>query len=114
MDANLIAKRHYLHQHPELSGLEFQTAKQIEKWLSDRPGIQLMTKVGGTGVLAIIDSGVVGPNVLLRCELDALPITEFNDFDYKSVHKNIAHKCGHDGHMAILIGVAEHLTEVEN
>lgn len=102
----LTELRHHLHTRPELSGLEFETAGLIGRRLSALSPDLLLRNLGGTGVAAVFDSGRPGPSVLFRSELDALPIEEVNDFEYRSRHQNVSHKCGHDGHMAILLGLA--------
>lgn len=103
---NLIRLRRELHRHPELSGQEVRTAQRIKAFLAaSRPDL-LMDGVGGHGVIAEYDFCRPGPTVLIRCELDALPIDEPNTFDYRSQVKGVAHKCGHDGHMAMVAGLA--------
>lgn len=99
--------RQILHQWPELSGQEQATATRIAEWLKPFQPNKLLTDVGGYGVLAVF--GESGPGIMLRCELDALPIQETNDFEHRSQHAGVAHKCGHDGHMAILLEVAKRL-----
>ncbi len=107
--AALIALRKRLHSLPEVSGNEKNTAAMIESALRPTQPAQLMTQLGGHGLMAVYDSGIAGPCVLLRADIDALPIAEENDFDYKSKHKGVSHKCGHDGHSTILLGVAQRL-----
>ncbi|HQW06525.1 MAG TPA: amidohydrolase [Flavobacteriales bacterium] len=105
----LTALRRELHAHPELSGKESHTAERISALLARLKPDDLLTQVGGTGVMALFDSGKPGPTRLFRCELDALPITEVNTFEYRSSVDGVSHKCGHDGHMTILYGLAEEL-----
>lgn len=102
----VIALRKELHQHPEVSGKEVATAKRIISFLKQFPPDEMITAIGGTGIVAVYNSEKPGQTVLFRCELDALPIEEVNDFEHRSVHKGVSHKCGHDGHMAILCGLA--------
>ncbi len=104
------AFRKTLHQHPELSGQEVNTAKRIAQYLSAHTKASVQS-VAGTGVLATFDSGVAGDTILLRSDHDALPIQEINTFEHKSIIKNVSHKCGHDGHTTIMLGVAEALTD---
>jgi amidohydrolase len=99
--------RHELHAHPELSGQERQTAKRITAYLQTLKPDELLTDLGGHGIVATFDSGGSGPALLLRSELDALPIEETNTFAHRSSISGISHKCGHDGHSTILCGVAE-------
>src|SRR5258708_18884980 len=103
----------YLHQHPELSGKEAQTAIKIAGELRQL-GFDVTTGVGGTGVVALLRNGP-GPTVMLRTELDALPVTENTGLPFAStvVVKNdagidvgVSHACGHDIHMASLVGTA--------
>ena len=103
--------RKQLHQHPELSGDETHTAQRIVHYLKalGLDSNQYQTGIGGHGVLAEINSHSPGPSILLRCELDALPIQEVNTFEHASHQKGVAHKCGHDGHMAILLETVKRL-----
>jgi amidohydrolase len=103
--------RRELHKFPELSGQEMATAKRVVNFLKPFKPDQLIENIGGTGVAAIYDAGNEGPVVLIRCELDALPIAEINDFEYRSVYPGLGHKCGHDGHMAIVCGLATQLAQ---
>ena len=98
--------RHYLHAHPELSGHETETAKTVSKYLAFCHPDLMIEGLGGTGIAAVFDSGKKGKTVLFRSELDALPIQEINDFPYRSKFDGVAHKCGHDGHTTILLGLA--------
>jgi len=109
--SELVALRHDLHEHPELSRQEERTASLIALELERAGADQVLTGVGGTGVVAVFDSDSAGQTLVLRCELDALPISEpaDSDIDYVSRAQGVAHKCGHDGHMTILIGVAKAL-----
>lgn len=102
----IIELRRYLHAHPELSGRESRTASTISRFLGRYRPDELHTGVGGHGVLAVFDTGRKGPVVVLRCELDALPIQEDSDFAYRSTRLGVSHKCGHDGHMATVAGLA--------
>ncbi|MDN5204661.1 amidohydrolase [Fulvivirgaceae bacterium BMA10] len=106
----LISFRQYLHQHPELSGEEYETAKAIVDQVKKYEPDELIVGLGGTGVAVVYNGSEAGPTVMLRCELDALPIEEKNDFVYRSDKTIISHKCGHDGHMAIMVGMAKTLS----
>jgi amidohydrolase len=101
----LTAFRRDLHRHPELSGQESDTASRVVQALGAAPDA-VITGLGGHGVAAVFDSGVTGPSVLFRCELDALPIHEISDAPHRSLAEGKGHLCGHDGHMAIMIGLA--------
>lgn len=103
--------RRELHQHPEISGDEAWTASRMVKWLEDCGPTQLVQNLGGHGVAAIFDSGSDGPTVMFRCELDALPIYETGTPHWRSTIEGKAHLCGHDGHMAIMAGLAKRIGE---
>lgn len=110
MYPELQALRHDLHRHPELSGNEPETARRIISYVSKHhPADQLITGIGGHGLAFVYDFFGPGPTVMIRCELDALPIHEPNDFAHRSMAEGVAHKCGHDGHMGILAGLASWL-----
>ena len=104
--AELTDWRRMLHQQPEVSGAEERTALAVTLMLQDLRPDQLITGLGGHGVAAVFDSGVTGPTVLFRAELDALPIPEIGDLPHRSLIPGLGHMCGHDGHMAILAGLA--------
>jgi len=99
--------RRHLHQHPELSMQEHQTSRFIQATLSGW-GIPFKSGIAGTGVVATIKGEKPGTKVYaLRADMDALPIAEADDRDYKSVHPGVMHACGHDVHMASLLGAAK-------
>ncbi len=106
----IVQLRRELHAHPEVSLNEKATAARISTYLKGLKPDEILTDVGGHGVMALFDSGTPGPVRLFRCELDALPIEEENTFDHRSTVPGVSHKCGHDGHMAILSGLAECLS----
>ena len=107
----LLALRHWLHRHPELSGKEKNTAAHLEKFIKAAHPHKIITGLGGYGIAAVYDFGGDGPTVLVRADMDALPIEEVNTFSHKSQNEGVAHKCGHDGHSAILAGLALVLKE---
>ena len=100
--------RRHIHQHPELSGHEHGTAEYIADFLEKfEPTTVLRNLGGGTGLLALWESGRSGNTIFFRTELDALPIQERNeDLTYCSQTEGVAHKCGHDGHMMMVAGLA--------
>ena len=107
--------RRDFHRHPELGFQEKRTSRRIVEELSELPGLDVETGVGSTGVVAVMACGKPGPVVLLRVDMDALPIVEENDVPYASQNKGVMHACGHDGHMAIGLTVAKILhAEREN
>ena len=101
----LVALRHKLHQQPELSGEEAQTAEEIAAQLSALGADEVVRNLGGHGVAGIFDSGLSGKTVLFRAELDALPITETSGVPWSSEVDGKGHLCGHDGHMTILLAL---------
>ena len=102
----LTAWRRELHRNPELSGQELETAARVVEMLQATAPDEIITDLGGHGVAACYNGREDGPTVLLRCELDALPIQELSTAPHRSSRDGIAHLCGHDGHMTILAGVA--------
>jgi len=102
----LILLRKYLHQHPEISNREHATSEHISGFIKQFSPDQVIS-LASTGKAFIFDSGIKGNTVMFRAELDALPIREINDLEYASVNPGVAHVCGHDGHMAILAGLAQ-------
>jgi len=102
----LIAFRKYLHKYPELSKKEHETAKKIKEFLSTTLPDEIIHGVGGTGLAAIYNGKNPGKTIMIRGDIDALPIAEINNFEYASVNKNVSHKCGHDGHTTILAGLS--------
>lgn len=99
--------RQQLHAEAEISGSEKQTAQIIQEFLSDTNPDHIQSNIGGYGILATYQGEADAPHILLRCELDALPITDKIDASYKSRKEGVGHKCGHDGHMSIVCGVAK-------
>ncbi len=107
---DLIAVRRGLHRRPEVSGDEVETARTIAGALTAWSPTTVLTGLGGHGVAAIFDSGQPGPTVMVRSELDALPIVELGDIPHASEFPGNGHLCGHDGHSTILLGVARLLS----
>jgi amidohydrolase len=102
---DMVALRRDLHKHPELPFEEIRTAGIITSHLSEA-GIQVKTGVGKTGVVGLIEGGVPGPTVMIRADMDALPVQEVAGREYGSVYTGRMHACGHDGHVAVLVTVA--------
>lgn len=110
MREELVALRRDLHAHPELGFAEFRTARIVAERLNAL-GYEVMTGVGKTGVVGLLPGGQPGERtVLLRFDMDALPIQEENDVPYRSQTPGVMHACGHDAHVAIGIGVATMLS----
>lgn len=104
--AYLQSLRQELHQSPEISGEEVETAARITQELTRAGADQIWTGLGGHGVAAEFRGQQEGPTVLIRCELDALPIPEISQLPYRSQVEGKGHLCGHDGHMVMVLGVA--------
>src|SRR6056297_953005 len=109
--SELIKLRRELHKNPEKSGEEKETAKKIKTFLKKYKPDEIIEEIGGNGIAAIFQGEKEGPAVLFRSDLDALPIDEINTFSYKSKNKGVAHKCGHDGHMTIMSGLAQAISK---
>ena len=107
--SELVKIRRHLHAHPEVSNDEIETAHFVKKKLETLGSVQVIHPIGETGVAAIFDSHNKGKTILIRGDMDALPIQEVSDLAYCSTKKNIAHLCGHDGHTTILLGLASRL-----
>ena len=110
MNQKIINLRRELHQYPELSNEEYNTSKRIINFIKEYNPDEII-RLGDTGVLFAFKGNENGEILLFRAELDALPIKEMTEVEYKSVNNNISHPCGHDGHMAILSGLAVKLSE---
>jgi amidohydrolase len=110
----IIACRRHLHQHPELSFHEVETQKFVENKLKEF-GITDMKRMAGTGIVALLKGkNPEKKTVALRADMDALPITETNNREYKSENSGVMHACGHDVHTSSLLGVARILNEIKN
>lgn len=117
IESKVIDWRRDLHQFPELSNREVKTAAKVAKHLQEL-GLEVQTKIAYTGVVGILETGKPGPVVALRADMDALPVVERVDLPFASKEKTtylgkevgIMHACGHDTHVAILMGVAEILS----
>ncbi len=102
----IVSIRRDLHMHPELGFQEVRTARIVAEKLGEL-GYEVATGVGKTGVVALLQGGQPGDRtVLLRFDMDALPIQEENDVSYRSQTPGVMHACGHDAHVAVGIGVA--------
>lgn len=108
---HLAAFRQELHQHPEISGEESGTASRVVKFIESYNPDRIIKKIGGHGLAVEFNGKENGPTVMFRCELDALPIEEKNNLSYRSAIKGKAHLCGHDGHMAMVAGLAAYLNQ---
>lgn len=109
----MIDIRRHLHRYPELSLKEFETSRYIQQKLGEI-GIAASIPAGGTGVLAVLGSAPQSNcKVGLRADLDALPIQEDSALDFASLREGVMHACGHDGHVAMLLGAAALLTNVD-
>ncbi len=121
VEQKVIDWRRDLHQHPELSNREFRTSKIIEKHLKSL-GLEVQTGIAHTGVVGILKGGKSGPLIAIRADMDALPVTEVVDLPfaskatdtYRDQKVGVMHACGHDTHVAMLMGVAESLAKVKD
>jgi len=121
VEADVIKWRRHFHQYPELSNREFETAKTIATYLKSL-GLEVKTGIAKTGVVAILDSGKPGPVVALRADIDGLPVTETVNLPFASTVKStyngqnvgVMHACGHDTHIAMLMGAAKILTSMKD
>ena len=120
IEEKVIEWRRYFHANPELSNREYKTGEKIAAHLKDL-GLEVQTGVAHTGVVAILKGGKPGPVVGLRADIDALPVTERNNLPFKSEvvtayngqETGVMHACGHDTHIAILMGVAEVFSQMK-
>lgn len=118
LEPKVIGWRRHVHQYPELSNREVKTAAYITEHLKTL-GLKIQTGVAKTGVVALLETGKPGPVIALRADIDALPVTERNSLPFASKERTVfngqetgvMHACGHDSHVAILMGVAEILSK---
>lgn len=111
----IIEVRRYLHAHPELSFQEEQTAAYIKEFYKNVPVDRIETDFGGNrGIVVSINSGKPGPRLALRADFDALPIQEETGLPFASQNKGVMHACGHDGHTAYMLVLAETLAEMKD
>jgi amidohydrolase len=106
---DIVEYRRNLHRHPELAGQEAATSRRAVRFFAPLAPDRVLEGLGGHGVAFVFAGAQPGPTVLLRCELDALPIAEAGDLPHRSDAAGVSHKCGHDGHMAILAALGRDL-----
>jgi len=111
--AGIVAVRRDIHAHPELSFEEQRTADVVAAKLTEW-GIEVHRGMGRTGVVGVLKNGTSNRTIGLRADMDALPMQEFNQFPHTSQHAGKMHACGHDGHVAMLLAAAQHLSRVKN
>lgn len=107
----VVQWRRHFHQNPELSFEEFDTSDYIAARLQEM-GYEVKRNIGGTGVIAELDTGRAGRHIAFRADMDALPILEETGLAFESEKAGLMHGCGHDGHMAVLLGTAMILREL--
>ena len=115
VEEKVIAWRRHIHEHPELSNREFETASLVATHLESLGFDEVETGIAHTGVVGTLRGGQPGPTVALRADMDALPVKEMVDLpfaskviaEYNGQEVPVMHACGHDNHVAILMGVAE-------
>ncbi|MFQ5637273.1 MAG: amidohydrolase [bacterium] len=120
METKVLEWRRDFHQHPELSNREFRTSKIVAAHL-DKLGMEVKTGIAHTGVVGVLKGGKPGPVVALRADMDGLPVSERVDVVFASKERSryrnrdvgVMHACGHDTHIAIMMGVAEVLSEIK-
>jgi amidohydrolase len=110
LEPQLIAWRRHLHQRPELGFQEWETSAYISQEL-EKLGIKHQTAIAQTGIVATLEGREAGPVLAIRADIDALPIQEENTTVYRSLYDGRMHACGHDGHTAIALGIAQYLAQ---
>ena len=113
IEPDIVTWRRHLHAQPELSFKEFETSRFVAERLRSFGGIEV-SLVSETGVMGRLRGTSTGPTVALRADIDALPIQEENTFDFVSRAEGVMHGCGHDGHTAVLLGVARILADMRD
>ena len=113
LEEKLISVYRKLHEYPELSNEEFKTTNLIKRMLTD-VGIEVIDLNIETGLVAEIKGNPNGPVIAMRCDIDALPITEETDLKYKSKINGKMHACGHDFHTAVMLGAAYLIKSMKN
>lgn len=111
--SEVIQTRRYLHEHPELSFQETETSKYIFEKLSYLEGLEISHPTK-TSIMAKLNSGREGKTIAIRADIDALPIHEETELEFKSKNPGVMHACGHDGHTAMVLGVAKILNNFRN
>lgn len=117
----VVEVRHHLHRNPELGNQEFETAAFLAEELREL-GFDVRTEVAITGVIGVLEGGKPGPVVAVRADIDALPVVEDTDLPFKSTKRTtflgkevgVAHACGHDIHMSVVLGVAKVLADLKD
>jgi amidohydrolase len=120
LQPQVVEWRRWFHNNPELSNREFNTAKKITEILTDM-GLEPQTGIAHTGIIAIIEGGLPGPLVAIRTDIDALPVEETTGLEFASTARTeyngldvgVMHACGHDNHMAMLLGAAKILNDMK-
>lgn len=121
VEPKVIEWRRHFHENPELSNREFRTAEKIAEYLKSL-GLEVKTGIAHTGVVGVLNGNQPGPVVALRADIDALPVTERTPVPfaskvidtYNGAETGVMHACGHDAHIAMLMGVAEVLSKIKN
>jgi amidohydrolase len=121
LEPRLVEWRRDFHRHPELANREFRTAAKVAEHLESL-GLDVKTKMAHTGVVAVVEGARPGPTILLRADMDGLPVTEKTDVPFRSTATGefrgrkvgVMHACGHDAHVSILMGAAEILVKLKD
>jgi len=111
IEKDILDLRHRLHANPDVSNEEYKTSEIIKSFIGNHHPTEIIEDIGGAGLAVVYRFPKKGPTVTIRCELDALPINETASLNHKSTNPGVSHKCGHDGHMATVAGLAIWLNE---
>ncbi len=109
----LISTRRDLHRIPETAYTEKKTSAYVAEYLS-REGLELKTGIATHGVVGLLKTGRPGPTLLIRADMDALPVTEETGLEFASTHEGVMHACGHDAHVAMALGAATVLNQIKS
>lgn len=113
LEPKIIKIRREIHKNPELALQEFETSKLVAKTLREL-GIEVTEGIDKTGVVGLLRGKTKGKTIAIRADMDALPIQEQTDYEFKSIKPNVMHACGHDAHTAILLGAASILSKIKD
>ncbi len=114
ISGEVISMRRWIHQNAEISFKEYKTSAYIEERLKSFGGGLIINRPTPTSVVAVLKTNKPGPVIAIRADIDALPMKEINDLEFKALDENAMHSCGHDGHAAILLGCAKLFLEMKD
>ncbi|WP_022665600.1 M20 metallopeptidase family protein [Desulfospira joergensenii] len=113
LEKEIIEIRRALHQIPEIGLKEEKTSQWVAQYLEKIPGMEVTTGVAGTGVIGLLKTGTPGKTLLIRADMDALPVREDTGLSFASEHGDMMHACGHDGHMTMVLATARILSRIK-